>query len=114
AAYRDAPGAGDTLIDVTGFAPAILAARRGAEQRATVPPKPTLDGVHLRDGTPTDADPVRASMRSDMKRLWPYRSRCDESLLFKRLGQLVPFLLARAHLHVADVNGAMAAFAIID
>ena len=75
---------------------------------------PSLDGVHLRDGRPEDADHVLSSMRTDFKKLWPYRSALDEPLLSKQLARLVPFLLSRSRLWVADVSGAMAAYAIID
>jgi hypothetical protein len=77
-------------------------------------PKPTLEGVHLRDGEPQDIDFVRSSMLSDMERWWPYRSKCDGKLLFDRLLVLLPRLLARSQLRVAEKDGAIAAFAIID
>ena len=76
--------------------------------------KPTLDGVHLRDGTEADLSFVRATMQKELTRLWPYRSPCDEKLLFHRLVQVLPKLLSRSDLRMADVNGAIAAFAIID
>ena len=85
-----------------------------AARRAIAPQKPSLDGVHLRDGIPADHDFVRMIILGEMRRLWPYRSKCDERRLSERLARLIPRLLARSQLRIADVNGAMAAFAILD